>query len=117
MKKIIGITATVLWICSTSLTLAQNSTASFTQPKSRMAGTRNSNIHHVNQRLRAQLRQIHKDLRDGKINHAQAVAAREKIKTIRKQELEFFRQNSQKEITVEQKRQLDAKLDEAGAPK
>jgi hypothetical protein len=71
----------------------------------------NSNVHSVNVRLRQQMRQVRKDLKAGKITKDQAKAAWEKFKGIRVQELQFFKQNGQKEITADQKNQLNAILD------
>jgi hypothetical protein len=65
----------------------------------------------VNVRLRQQMRQVRKDLKAGKITKDQAKAAWEKFKGIRVQELQFFKQNGQKEITADQKNQLNAILD------
>jgi hypothetical protein len=70
----------------------------------------NSNVHSVNLVLRQQMRQIPKDLKAGKITKAQAQTAMENLKNIRKQELEFFKQNNQREITPDQKSQLTAIL-------
>lgn len=72
----------------------------------------NSNLHSLNLRLRRQMRQIQKDLRAGKITKIQAKAAWEKLKTVRRQELDYFRRNGQKEITADQKNQLNTTLDE-----
>ena len=72
----------------------------------------NSNLHSVNLRLHRQMRQIQKDLRTGKITKAQAKAAWEKLKTVRRQELEYFHKNGQKEITADQKNQLNTTLDD-----
>jgi len=72
----------------------------------------NSNLHLVNVRLRQQMRQVRMDTRTGKITKEQAKAYWEKFKAIRVQELQFFRQNGQKEITANQKSQLNAILDQ-----
>ncbi len=61
----------------------------------------------VNAQVRAQMRQIQKDLKTGKITKEQAKAAWENLKAIRQQEKEFFHQNGQKEITADQKNQLN----------
>lgn len=74
----------------------------------------NSNLHSVNIRLRQQMRQIQRDLKAGKITKDQAKAAWEKLRSVRRQELEYFRQNGQKEITADQKGQLSSVLDRNG---
>ncbi len=71
-----------------------------------------SNMHGVNLQLRAQMRQIQKNLKAGKITKAQAQAARENLRNVRKQELEFLRQGNQKDITTDQKSQLQGLLDQ-----
>ncbi len=69
-------------------------------------------MHGVNLQLRAQMRQIQKNLKAGKITKAQAQAARENLRNVRKQELEFLRQGNQKDITTDQKSQLQGLLDQ-----
>lgn len=71
-----------------------------------------SNAQSVNARVMAQKKQIKKDLKSGKMTRAQAQAAWDSLKTIKKQELEFMRQNGQKEITDDQKNQLNTQLDQ-----
>ncbi len=88
---------------------AQVKTAGSNKASTRVAVS-NSNIHSVNIVLRQQMRQIPKDLKAGKITKAQAQAAWENLKNVRRQELEFFKQNGQKEITPEQKTQLEQTL-------
>ena len=56
------------------------------------------------------MRQVHQDLKAGKLTPEQAKAQMEKLKDLRKQELEFFRQNGQKEITADQRSQLEGKM-------
>ena len=67
-------------------------------------------MHAVNAKLRLQMRQIHKDVKSGKLAAGQAKAQFEKLKSVRRQELEFFRQNGQKEITADQRNQLEQNL-------
>ena len=71
---------------------------------------KNSNMHAVNLKIRAQMRQIQKDLKSGKINREEAKAQWAKLKSVRKQELEYFKQNGQKEISLDQKQRLDQSL-------
>ncbi len=73
-------------------------------------------MHAIGMRLREQRRTIMKNLKSGKITKDQAKAAMEKLKTVRRKELDFFHANNQKEVTTDQKKQLDKVLDEnAGA--
>ncbi len=69
-----------------------------------------SNIHSVNIVLRQQMRQIQKDRKSGKLTEVQAKAAWENLKSLRRQELEYFKQNGEKEITSEQKSELTSAL-------
>jgi hypothetical protein len=66
----------------------------------------------VNIILRQQMRQVQKDRKSGKLTEAQAKAAWENLKSIRLQELEYFKQNGQKEVTSEQKSQLTGVLNQ-----
>ena len=94
---------------------AQNQTgiphgASKKAPLAAASSAQGSNMHALNNEIRHRLRQIHKDLKSGKLTPDQAKAQMEKLKMARKQELVFFRQNGQKEITADQKSQLDQML-------
>jgi hypothetical protein len=72
---------------------------------------KNSHLHQVNLRIQDQKRQIAKDLKAGKLTKEQAKEAFLKLKETRKKELEFTRQNRNKELTGEQKGHLDKMLD------
>jgi hypothetical protein len=69
-----------------------------------------SNIHAVNVQLRRQMSQLKKDAKSGKVTQDQAKIIFEKLKAVRKQELEYFRLNGQKEVTADQKAQLNQLL-------
>lgn len=102
-----------LLILVTGTVYAQNQQGKAGRPVPASSGVRNSNIHSVNTRLRQQMRQVRQDLRDGKLTKEQVQASWEKFKSIRRQELEFFRQNGRKDITDNQRAQLNASLDQA----
>ncbi len=70
------------------------------------------NMHAINLRVRSQLQQVHEDLRSGKLTNDQAKAIMIKLKSVRQLELKFFRENNQREITTEQKNQIDTVLDQ-----
>jgi len=69
-----------------------------------------SNIHAVNVQLRGQMRQLRKDAKSGKVTQDQAKVLFEKLKAVRKQELEYFHLNGQREVTADQKAELDRLL-------
>jgi len=73
----------------------------------------NTNMHGLNMKLRQQMRQVRIDLKAGKLTKEQAKAAFEKLKAVRMQENQYFRQNGQKDITADQKSQLEQMLDQA----
>ena len=70
----------------------------------------NPNLHEVSVKIKQQMRQIQKDRKSGKLTPAQAKAALGNLKTVRRLELEYFHQNGAKEISVQQKDQLDTML-------
>lgn len=72
---------------------------------------KNSKMHTFNDKLRKQMWLIQKDLKSGKITKEQAGTAQQKLKAIKKKELEFFRQNGTKELTDDQKNQLTTELE------
>jgi hypothetical protein len=74
-----------------------------------------SNVHDVNVQLRQQMAQLRKDVKSGKISQDQAKVIFGKLKEVRKQELEYFRLNGQKEVTADQKTQLNQLLSQTAA--
>jgi hypothetical protein len=87
-----------------------------TGPAVGSSSLQNSNMHAVNVQIRLQKRQIFSEVKSGKLTKAQAQAQLEKLKAVRRQELEFFRQNGQREITSGQKAQLQQMLGQNAAP-
>ena len=65
-----------------------------------------SNIHTINVQLRQQMSQLRKDTKSGKLTQDQSNVIFEKLKAIRKQELEYFHLNGQREVTADQKAEL-----------
>lgn len=74
-----------------------------------------SNMHAFQMEVRLQMRQIQKDLKTGKITTSQSKAAMLNLRDVRLQELDFFKQNGNREITPEQKTQLEQLLNQNGA--
>jgi len=115
MKRLMLFMLVTFWL-GTHLGLAQTKklhwkgAVNSPNPAETHASVQNSNMHWVNSQIRNKMRNLHKDLKSGKINKDQAKVERDKLKAIRKQELEFFRQNGQKEITADQKNQLSQSL-------
>jgi hypothetical protein len=70
----------------------------------------NPNLHEISMGIRNQMRQIRKDSRSGKLIPAQAKAALANLKSIRQMELQYFHQNGGKEISLQQKDQLEKML-------
>jgi hypothetical protein len=115
MKTITTYILAAIMVLPVGLAFAQNQVG---DPKARpthvssvKGSIKNSNLHQVNLRIRGQKRQIAKDQKDGKITQEQARAAILKLKETKKKELEFTRQNRNKELTGEQRGHLDKMLD------
>ena len=70
----------------------------------------NSNMHLFNNKVRAGMRRIQEDQKSGKLTRDQAKAQLEKLKSARKRELQFFKKNGQREITADQKNELEKML-------
>jgi hypothetical protein len=101
----------VAWAQSPSTTGAQAKVKPATHSPAGPHGVRpRSNLHSVNLILRQQMKQIKKDRKSGKLTEDQAKAKWENLKSIRRQELEYFKQNGRKEITDDQKSQLSSAL-------
>jgi hypothetical protein len=115
MRKITAYALAAVMVLPAGLAFAQNQAggpkARPTHVSSGKGSIKNSNLHQVNLRIRDQKRQIAKDLRAGKITKEQAKTAFLKLKETKKKQLEFTRQNRNKELTVEQRGHLDRMLD------
>jgi hypothetical protein len=69
-----------------------------------------SNMHSFQMEVRMQMRKIQMDLKSGKITSSQSKEAMQNLKNVRVQELDFFKQNGNREITPSQKTQLEQML-------
>ncbi len=69
-----------------------------------------SNLHQFNLQLRQQIAQLHRAVREGRITKSQAQERFEKLKALRKKELDLYRQNGHQDITAGQKDQLAQEL-------
>jgi hypothetical protein len=109
MKKIICFS--ILFLGITSLVLAQVKTT-VTGHGSFQNNVANTPTHTFNVQLRKSINEINKDFKSGKLTKAQSLAAREQIKAIRIQELGFFKQNGNKQLTSDQLTQLNQSLNQ-----
>ena len=71
--------------------------------------------HTFNIQLRKSINEINNDTKSGKLTKTQALSARGQIKTIRIQELEFFKANGNKQLTSDQLTQLNQSLTTLGS--
>jgi hypothetical protein len=112
MKKVICIA--VLLAGSVSLTWAQTKTPVVTHVSHGSFSGGNAAIntptHTFNVQLRKSMDEINKDVKSGKLTKSQAQTVRGKVKAIRIQELQFFRENGIKELTSDQLTQLNQSL-------
>jgi len=69
-----------------------------------------ANLHSVSSAIRARMKQLRKDRKAGKLTSGQAKAALDGLKNIRRQELQFFRQNGTRSITENQMSSLNSML-------
>jgi hypothetical protein len=96
-----------------STVLAQTKTPTATHFSSNsfsQSGAAKTPTHAFNVQLRKSMEEINKDTKSGKLTKAQALAARLQIKNIRIQELQFFKENGNKQLTSNQLTQLNQSL-------
>ena len=117
MNIIITFALATIMILPAGMAFAQNKPVSTRIPSVHSGGMKNSNLRQVSMRIRDQKRQIAMELKGGKITKEQAKAARLGLKETKKKELEFRRQNHNKELTADQKGHLDKMLDDNAGPK
>ncbi|HEY5039178.1 MAG TPA: hypothetical protein VIJ93_08925 [bacterium] len=102
--KLPALFVVLAFICSTGFTLAaptSSSNPSVTNPQ----------VHQINMRLRAQMRLVQQGFKSGKLTKDQAASLRTDLKSVRQQEMAFFKQNGKKDLTTNQQTQLDQALD------
>jgi hypothetical protein len=102
MKKVIIFS--MLLMGTVSLTFAQTAT-----PVAANVSV-NEQTHVLNMQIRKLLSQINKDVSSGKLTTSQAPTAVEQVKSIRNQELLFFKQNGNRILTSAQFTQLTQSL-------
>jgi hypothetical protein len=68
-------------------------------------------LRQINIRLRNQSIRIQRDLKSGKLTKDQAVSLRANLKSVRQQEISFFKQNGNHDLTTAQQGQINALLD------
>ena len=109
MKHFIAFSASILLAGVAGLAMAQTKAPAVPAPKN-IAGVsaQASPMHQLNERLRADMMQIQKDLKAGKLTAAQAKSLRDQVKAIRKQELADFKANGNGSTGSPQGRQLTA---------
>lgn len=111
MKKVICFS--ILLMGMASLTFAQTKTPVVghgTTGFSSQSSVAITPTHTFNVQLRKSINEINKDTKSGKLTKAQALAVRGQIKTIRIQELQFFKDNGNKQLTSAQLTQLNQSL-------
>jgi|ERR1039458_1693210 hypothetical protein len=116
MKRLVSFTVFLFWVGAGTVS-AQNKppvagltpkiTPFIVSPNNGKIPATSPNMHSVNLQVRAQMKQIQDDLKSGKMTKDQAKGAFVKLRTVRQQELKFIRRNGQKEITPDQKIQLE----------
>jgi hypothetical protein len=111
MKKIICFSILLMGIVS--LTFAQMKTPVVGYGAIKFSSQNsivNTPTHTFNVQLRKSMNEINKDTKLGKLTKTQALTAREQIRNIRIQELQFFKENGSKQLTSVQLTQLNQSL-------
>ncbi len=115
MKRLILVA--VAAIITMGVSLAQATTSAPTPgPKAVSAPkavvTPNPALKNINIKMMEQMRDIAKAQHSGKITKDQAKGLRDKVKSIRKQQLDFMKANGKKAMTPDQESQINQALDE-----
>ena len=105
MKKILSVSAVVLLAGMSGISLAANTSPTPSSPKA------NTPLHQLGGKFREDMIQIQKDVKSGKLTQAQATEYREKLKTIRKQEMTDVKDNGNKTLTADQESSLISQLE------
>jgi len=119
MKRLLMFAASIyfagtgwVWAQSNPLTSGKPAHGVQTQGNTANPSGTSSNMHGFQMEVRLQMRQIQKDLKTGKITSSQSKAAMLNLKNVRLQELDYFKQNGNREISSAQKAQLEQMLNQ-----
>ncbi len=82
---------------------------------STVPAAKNPHLHQVNLRVRTQKFLVQKGLKAGKFDKQQALSIWASLKSVRQQELAFYKQNGTHELTSDQQAQLNQALDQNSA--
>jgi len=104
MKKLISLVFSMFLIGITGLALAQDTAAA---PK-----PAHPRIHEVHQRMKMQEVRIEKGVQSGKLTSEQAQAMRAQLKAVQGQMEADYQANGKRELTEDQKAQLNQMLDQ-----
>jgi hypothetical protein len=104
MKKILAVSAVVLSVGMSGISLAASPSATPTSPNA------SSPLHQLGMKFRTDMIQIQKDVKSGKLTQAQATEYRNQLKTIRKQEMTDVKTNGNKTLTADQESTLMSQL-------
>ena len=107
MKRLILLVATGLFIGLSVYSKAATTSSTVKSP--------NSNVHQINLRLKNQLILIQQGYKKGKFTKDQADSLRAAIRAVRSQEVSFFKQNGNHNLTADQQNQVNASLDRNSA--
>ncbi len=107
MKKIVSFAASLLFIGATGLAFAAETTAPAPKPV-----IHHPRIHEVHDRMKDQEARIKEGLKSGKLTPAQAKALRDVLKSVQAQMEADYKTNGKRELTDDQKKQLNQMLDE-----
>jgi len=105
MKKILAVSAVVLSVGMSGISWAANTAPTPTSPSA------SSPLHQLGVKFRADMIQIQKDVKSGKLTQAQATEYRNQLKVIRKQEMTDVKDNGNKTLTADQESSLISQLE------
>ncbi len=98
-------------LVAAALSLASMAPALAANPSVTPVAVTHPLTHQVNSRIRDQWMLIQQGLKSGKLTKEQATALRGSLKSVRVQEVSFFKQNGNHDLTSAQQSQLNGMLD------
>jgi hypothetical protein len=113
MKRLWIASALIILGAGTVLVWASNNSSGAgggTSASGGVAPMRKPNSHEVFMNIRKQQRQIHRDLKAGKITEAQAKDQWEKLKIVRQKQQDYLKQNGSGDLNESQKAELKNSL-------
>jgi len=117
LKQTASLTALLIWSASAGLSWSQDATSAISTTPIAQAAVQvaNNDVAAIRRRMKAEVKRINADLKDGKLSQEDAAALKDKVKMVGQQitvDLQQSKLNNQNSLTKEQVQEINRMLSE-----